>query len=994
MANTTTTNQKYPCPNCKAFCEDSKCCISCDHCMNYYHLKCTGLNKNILKLITKNKKYICKICTDKHSCDKCDKTISSYPKGIYCVQCLEFSCLECMPLSNDEVHKYLTTKQPYYCTNCYSNLYCPVCENLCEDGEGTEPSIFCNICSKWMHFKCSKLKMKQFNNLGRCSDPYFCRNCIQKSLPFAKISENSFFGNQTKHAVNMACTQNDMSVSPCNLCIECNPECEVCSSCPDLFRLCNSCSKCKMLDMNSFAELTKNKQNDEITIVHFNMRSLKKNLKSIEEFLYTLEKLPDIICVTETKLNEISNLDDVQLDGYLFFEIQSTSKFGGAGMYISEIYSKFLHNRTDLDINLPGECEAIFMEINFNNGTKTSKHSNKIIIGSIYRHPHNNHNEFYDVLSEKLSRINTSSSIFLFGDININAMSQDSIVKQYKNILLSFGLLNYISKCPTRIGPTNESTIDHFISNLNHCQIKAGVIQYEATDHLPIFGIGKLQLPQNKPEEIFYRRNLDHNKKGQFCSTLLYNLQQNTPTSMSFDPTSALEGVLKNIQEAYNETFPLKKLSRRARKKYRKPWVTASILDLIKVKHKLYKVYMVTKTVESHEAYKKQRNIVKRNIEQAKRNYYHKLFDQSKNNAHKTWNCIKRVQNKKLGPVDTFPTSIISEDNVLISAPINIANELNEHFVHKGPRLASKIKAPHFSHRKYLGTRNPHTMIFSRISESEVASIVTELELGKALGHDGISAQVLKWCIPHILPLITKIFNEFVDKGVYPSTLKLARVTALHKGGKKDNADNFRPISILPQFNKVFEKLIHRRLLSFLKKYKILSKQQFGFLKNHSTSHSVTCLYEKLIKNIENQSDSAVLFVDLKAAFDTVDSKILLDKLNHYGIRHKTLKLLTSYLDERKQYIKCNSVESVILTVLCGVPQGSVLGPLLFILFINDIFNCSSFDPVMYADDAALVISAKSLNKLQKRINIESKALFAWLSANKLTLNYKKKQSL
>ena len=224
-------------------------------------------------------------------------------------------------------------------------------------------------------------------------------------------------------------------------------------------------------------------------------------------------------------------------------------------------------------------------------------------------------------------------------------------------------------------------------------------------------------------------------------------------------------------------------------------------------------------------------------------------------------------------------------------------------------------------------------MVFSVITESEVISIVLELELGKALGHDGISAQVLKWCIPHISSLITKLFNEFVDKGVYPSTLKLARVTALHKGGKKDEIENYRPISILPQLNKVFEKLIHRRLSSFLKKYKILSKQQFGFLKKHSTSHSVLCLYEKLIKNIENQLDSAVLFVDLKAAFDTVDSDILLDKLNHYGIRNKTLKLLASYLDERKQYIKCASVESVILTVLCGVPQGSVLGPLLFILF-------------------------------------------------------------
>ena len=154
----------------------------------------------------------------------------------------------------------------------------------------------------------------------------------------------------------------------------------------------------------------------------------------------------------------------------------------------------------------------------------------------------------------------------------------------------------------------------------------------------------------------------------------------------------------------------------------------------------------------------------------------------------------------------------------------------------------------------------------------------------------------MKWCIPYITEILTKIFNKCVEEGVYPDILKIARVTALPKSGDDSDADNFRPISILPQINKVFEKLIHQRLLSFLKKFRILSPQQFGFLKKHSTSHSVTCLYEKLIQNLENKLDTAVLFVDLKAAFDTVDNTILLDKLEHYVIRNKTLKLLTSYL--------------------------------------------------------------------------------------------------
>ena len=212
----------------------------------------------------------------------------------------------------------------------------------------------------------------------------------------------------------------------------------------------------------------------------------------------------------------------------------------------------------------------------------------------------------------------------------------------------------------------------------------------------------------------------------------------------------------------------------------------------------------------------------------------------------------------------------------------------------------------------------------------------------------------------------------------------------MHKGGEKSNPTNYRPISLLPQFGKLLEKIIKERLTTFLNENDIITKHQFGFRESHSTELAITSIHDDLLENLDNNSITCTIFLDLAKAFDSVDHEILLRKLEKYGIRGVALKLMTSYLENRQHKTKCNEVESVLKILGIGVPQGSVLGPLLFLLFINDLPNVSKFMVKLFADDTLLAMSGNDIRTLEKNANIEMKKISKWFSNNKLTLNVDK----
>ena len=354
-----------------------------------------------------------------------------------------------------------------------------------------------------------------------------------------------------------------------------------------------------------------------------------------------------------------------------------------------------------------------------------------------------------------------------------------------------------------------------------------------------------------------------------------------------------------------------------------KPWISKALLKSIKKKNILYRRFLSNPTSTREISYKNYKNKSSSTLRAANRNYFEKKFEECKSNMKSTWRLLNEVINKRKSRNSVQSFFI---DNKDFTDPMEIANHFCEFFTNIGPNLAKMIPSSTSSFRSFLSGSFINSIFLEPTTESEISEICASFRAGTSAGFDQVTMDVVKQTIDSIIGPLTHIMNLSLSSGIVPEQMKVARVIPLSKSGILTLFTNYRPVSVLPAFSKIVERIVYKRLNSFLNKSKILSCNQYGFRKNHSTAYALIQLYDKLSNAIDQGKVTLGLFIDLSKAFDTVNRDILLAKLEFYGVRGVALQWFKSYLSGRSQFVQYNGYNSSLKYVECGVPQGSILG--------------------------------------------------------------------
>ena len=856
-------------------------------------------------------------------CELCHKAIYLHQTALICNNDSKIYHAKCLKIDQD-VALELQNVTDWFCPCCLGEIFpffnCELSEKFPEMCQSCKKNISptrhkidtCFVCLKSFHSNC-------------LSDMKICPPCNTKIDSYDDVDLNHVFHNTMFNPYSLLFDDENYDR---NMLFDTDEE-DGTNVTADIAR--KTLENCKFYDPNKLFQ-----PNTGSTSFYFNnIDGFKTNFNEFQNQILNHDIAFDFFCFCETNVGSDTR-QKFEMSDYTseFFEsIDGKSKGSGLAIF----YKNNLNFKVDKTLRTRYQHFECF-------GGKLKTDIGTLTVIVLYRFNYDKEfDTFITQLSSLLERLSNSPCIIL-GDFNLNVLkhNESPLVQRYIDMFMCTGFVPLISK-PTHHHGQTSTSIDQIWTNVISENVVSGIINTSVSNHMPIYAF----IPTTAESILSCE---DENSSTMVHNISVKNIEKFEAKliELSKDPTLRFLEVDEHInsekatlqfndyytklQNIYDECFLEHTDFKSDRNFVRKPWVTLAMAKSSLTKNKLYRIKVRLRGKSGYENAKNTFDNYRRMLRDINReafaNYFKARFEKCNGNLKKSWKILNEMRHKRR--TSCFPNYIEINRQCITDRRI-ILTKFNEYFTNIAKNLnESKAQDEFKDYKKFMKNRVESTIFFDAIESNEIDDIIKKLNPNKS---SDISPRILKLFRGVISPYLAILFNNCVYSGIFPDKLKIARVVPLFKSGDKCDIANYRPISLLPVISKIFEKLIHKRLLSFFDKHEVIYRKQFGFRKQHSTQHALHSAVTQVLHGLNNNEAVFGVYLDFSKAFDTIQHNILLEKLEHYGIRGIMFNLLKDYLANRQQLVFKGDLQSELLMITDGVPQGSVSGPLLFFLY-------------------------------------------------------------